>query len=234
MRSVNDKEIKIGAAKYLIRSLIAPMLMAALYFLSAGDTQNQRAWFFFTLFFVFSLLINGILFIKKPVLLYHRSKFKSDAKGWDKWLMPIAVISGFHLQSVIMGFDARFNWSFIDQRYIILGNILFLLSLILSTWAMYVNQHFEAHVRIQKDRKHEVITTGPYAIVRHPGYLAFVLGTLGIPLILGSFYGILVGSIASLLILLRTIKEDNTLKKELEGYTTYTKNVKYRLVPGLW
>jgi len=148
--------------------------------------------------------------------------------------MPIAVLTGFHLQSITMGLDARFSWSFIDQKYIIVGCVLYLFSLLFSTWAMYVNHHFEANVRIQKDRNHQVISTGPYAIIRHPGYLAFIVGSFAIPLIIGSIYGLLNAIVATILILIRTSKEDQTLNLELHGYQQYSKIVSYRIIPGVW
>ena len=90
------------------------------------------------------------------------------------------------------------------------------------------------NVRIQKDRKHRVISNGPYKYVRHPGYIAFIFGTISVPLLIGSSYGILIALVASLLITIRTYMEDKTLQKELHGYTDYAKVVQYKLIPGIW
>ena len=111
---------------------------------------------------------------------------------------------------------------------------MFILGSVLIHWAMLVNRHFESSVRIQKDRGHRVITTGPYRIVRHPGYVGAILFGISTPLIIGSVYGLIPGGIAVILLIIRTSLEDKLLRNELNGYVEYTKRVRYRLVPGLW
>lgn len=234
MNAVDQKTITKVARRYLIRSMIAPVFMGFLYFLSAGNLANTRAWSYYILFFALSLGISIVLFIKNRELLYHRASFKSDAVGWDKWLMPMAVMTGFHVQSIVMGLEARFAEPFINDTALIVGFILYLVSYVISSWAMLVNRHFETNVRIQKDRNHKVITTGPYSVIRHPGYLAFILATFGIPLIIGSHWGFINATVGTVLILIRTYKEDQTLQCELDGYKTYTQSVKWRIFPGAW
>ena len=114
------------------------------------------------------------------------------------------------------------------------GYLLYISSNILLIWAMALNRHFEATVRIQKDRGHKVITSGPYKIIRHPGYLSAILWAIGLPMILGSVYGFIPSAAAIIVIVIRTGLEDRTLLNELEGYTEYSKKVKYRLIPGIW
>ena len=99
---------------------------------------------------------------------------------------------------------------------------------------MCSNPHFESSVRIQKDRNHQVVTTGPYRFVRHPGYAAGVIGISTYGLVLGS--GISYGAIAiaAMLFVWRTAREDALLHRDLEGYAEYAARVKYRLVPGVW
>ena len=234
MDSIDQIRVNQGAVKYMIRAIIAPVFMGILYFLSAGNTDNIRAWIYYTLFFILSVGVNSLLFVKNKELLYHRSKAKSDAVGWDKWLMPIAVLSGFHLQSIVMGLEDRISESSNSTIFMISGITVYLFSYFITTRAMIVNHHFEANVRIQKDRDHQVISTGPYKIVRHPGYLAFILATFSIPLIIGSTYGFVNAIIGSILLIIRTYKEDNTLEKELDGYRDYVSTTRYRLIPGIW
>jgi protein-S-isoprenylcysteine O-methyltransferase Ste14 len=105
----------------------------------------------------------------------------------------------------------------------------------LLTWAMAVNTHFEKTVRIQHDRGHRVIDSGPYRIVRHPGYLGAILGfTLAAPLLLGSWWSFVPAVAAVVCLIIRTSLEDRTLQNELDGYKDYAQNVRYRLLPGLW
>jgi protein-S-isoprenylcysteine O-methyltransferase Ste14 len=99
---------------------------------------------------------------------------------------------------------------------------------------MLVNAHFEVTVRIQTDRHHQVVTTGPYAFVRHPGYVGASLWALGSPLIVGSAWGLIPAGLTVLLLILRTWLEDKTLCAELPGYADYAQRVRSRLLPGLW
>ena len=99
---------------------------------------------------------------------------------------------------------------------------------------MIVNKHFEGFVRIQKDRDHKVITSGPYKIIRHPGYAGMVLTSISMPLLLGSIYAFIPVCISLILLLIRTYKEDETLQAELEGYSEYVQMTKYRLIPFVW
>jgi protein-S-isoprenylcysteine O-methyltransferase Ste14 len=97
-----------------------------------------------------------------------------------------------------------------------------------------VNRHFEPTVRIQTDRGHTVIDTGPYALVRHPGYVAASLLVLGMPLSLGSYWASIPAILSYLLLVVRTALEDRTLQDELPGYKEYARRVRYRLLPGVW
>jgi protein-S-isoprenylcysteine O-methyltransferase Ste14 len=102
------------------------------------------------------------------------------------------------------------------------------------TWAESVNRFFEPTVRIQTDRGHRVIDTGPYALARHPGYVAACLLCLGMPLSLGSFWALIPAVLSCLLLVVRTVMGDRTLRDELTGYEEYTQRVRYRLIPGVW
>ena len=162
-------------------------------------------------------------------------KKKKDTKRWDKIIIPTYVIVEFYVLPVIAGLDVgRFHWSGLGIHFAILGCVLFILGSVLIHWAMLVNRHFEGSVRIQKDRGHRVITTGPYRIVRHPGYVGAILWGISTPLIIGSVYGLIPGGIAVILLIIRTSLEDKLLRSELNGYVEYTKRVRYRLLPGLW
>jgi protein-S-isoprenylcysteine O-methyltransferase Ste14 len=103
-----------------------------------------------------------------------------------------------------------------------------------SIWPVAVNRHFEPGVRIQKDRGQTVVDTGPYAIIRHPGYSSATLLIVGMALMLGSFWALVPAVIAIIGTAVRTLLEERTLRAELPGYTEYTQRVKYRWVPGVW
>ena len=103
-----------------------------------------------------------------------------------------------------------------------------------TTWAQAVNPFFEPAVRIQKERAQQVITSGPYRFVRHPGYAAAIVMFVGIPLALASWWGLLPAGLAIALLVVRTGLEDRLLQAELSGYSDYARRTSHRLVPGIW
>ena len=109
-----------------------------------------------------------------------------------------------------------------------------LVAMAIIAWAQAVNRFFEPGVRIQADRGHTVIDAGPYAVVRHPGYVAACLLFVGIALSLGSLWALIPAAISSSILILRTRWEDRTLRAELVGYEQYTQRVRFRLIPGVW
>ena len=195
-----------------------------------------RVWVYLVVSFIG--MFGGILLVCKanPELINQRGQWKKkeDTKRWDRFLLPAYGIMGFYVLVVIVGLDIRFQWSYLGIDFAIAGIVLFIIGSISIHWAMIVNTHFETTVRIQKDRDQKVITTGPYRIVRHPGYVGAILWAVSTPLIIGSAYGLIPAAIAVLLLVIRTWLEDKTLHSELNGYAEYAKRVKYRLVPWLW
>ena len=134
----------------------------------------------------------------------------------------------------VAGLDARYGWSVTPFGVTLLGFVVFIPAIIFGLWAMAVNSYFSVTVRIQEERKHQVCRSGPYKIVRHPGYVSFIFGVVGIPLILGSWWAFVSAGILILLIIVRTTLEDRTLQKELSGYKEYAASTRYRLVPLVW
>lgn len=116
----------------------------------------------------------------------------------------------------------------------VFGHFLLLIGTGILTWAESVNRFFEPVVRIQTERGHKVIDAGPYAIVRHPGYVAFILVSVSTALCLGSVWALVPAGLASSLLVLRTQWEDQTLQAQLPGYKEYTQRVRSKLIPGVW
>jgi protein-S-isoprenylcysteine O-methyltransferase Ste14 len=173
--------------------------------------------------------------VRNPELVNHRGlwKKKKDTKSWDKIIVPGWGILSY-MTFIVIGLDIRFDGANLGLWSAVVGTALFVFSVAALTSAMLVNKHFESTVRIQTDRNHKVITTGPYKYIRHPGYVGASLWALSAPLIVGSVYGLIPAGIAVLLLIIRTVLEDRTLQRELTGYTEYARQVHYRLVPGLW
>ena len=135
---------------------------------------------------------------------------------------------------IVAGLDARFGWSVMPLVTLIPGLLLYTISAVLGGWALIVNKHFEATARIQKDREHTVITSGPYKLVRHPGYLSALLGVAAVPLVLGSYVAFSCSIVVCFVMAIRTRLEDRMLRQELKGYSDYAEKVRYRLVPFIW
>jgi protein-S-isoprenylcysteine O-methyltransferase Ste14 len=111
---------------------------------------------------------------------------------------------------------------------------MFVFAIPLAFWAMAVNKFFEWTARIQDDRQQYVCTSGPYKIMRHPGYAGLIGSILAYPFILVSWWGFVLSGILAILIVIRTAQEDSMLQNELPGYREYANQVKYRLIPLLW
>jgi len=171
-----------------------------------------------------------------PELLVQRLKIRGEgSKSWDLAMVRVTNLTVMVLIPAVAGLDiGRFLWSSLDVSYAVVGLVLFVFSVVIVNWAMSVNQHFEPSVRIQRDRGHRVVASGPYRIVRHPGYSGGILNTLSIILIIGSLYALLPAGIYVGLMVVRTWLEDRTLQKELDGYSEYAEHTRYRLVPFIW
>jgi protein-S-isoprenylcysteine O-methyltransferase Ste14 len=149
--------------------------------------------------------------------------------------MRTCNLTGLLIVPAVAGLDVgRYRWSSLGIYYAVLGLIMMVVSSVLINWAMIENPYFEPTVRIQEDRGHRVVSTGPYGIVRHPGYLSGILWMSSIPLVIGSLYTFVPVALYSALMILRTHLEDRTLQDELAGYADYAGKVKYRLFPGVW
>ena len=230
-----DKKKAAGITSLLLASVMLTLQMV-IFFISAGNIVGRRPWVFFGASFAHYALSTAVQYKLNPDLLVQRLKRKREgSKLWDEILMRICNLTVLVVVPIMAGLDiGRFHWSRLDVKFAILGFVFLCFSTILLNWAMAVNPHFEPTVRIQNDRGHTVISSGPYKIVRHPGYLAGVFYTLSIPLILGSVFTFIPVGIYILLFIIRTSLEDKTLQKELDGYSEYAKQIKHKLFPGIW
>jgi protein-S-isoprenylcysteine O-methyltransferase Ste14 len=230
---------RLGLDRYGRRGLfiaaISIVIMLVILLASAGTIVWINAWVMAGLYLVLTVVYSVAMIRKNPGLLNERGKFmKKGTKTFDKYFY--AIWRPLSLAALIIaGFDAvRYGWSRLSLALIILGLTLLVLGFALSLWAMSVNSHFEAFVRIQEDRGHQVCTTGPYKLVRHPGYVGAIMTTVGMPLFLGSWWAFLPSTAIVFLFIFRTAMEDRTLTKELPGYKEYTEITRYRLIPLMW
>ncbi len=229
-----NKKLKRSGKKYLSITLIMLVFQAVLLFATAGSFYIFRYWIFIIINLIYTILALRLLYKKNSELLNERGKKKDDIKSWDSYLVKFHNIILILILPLIIGLDFRLNWSYLNYYYMILGYIFYLISNILVLSSMFANTHFETNVRIQTDRNHKVITSFPYNIVRHPGYLGTILWALAIPLILGSLLAYIPSIIAISILIIRTHLEDKTLINELKNYEYYTKKTKYRIFPLIW
>ena len=229
-------EARNAAVKQTMLSTAILGIMMAIFYASAGRTDIPRSWFLFSVAFIYFVASNLALYRYNPGLLIQRLKIRREgSKKWDEVLMRISNLTGVLLMPAVAGLDVgRFRWSSLGLPYAAVGLVSLVVSSVLINWAMIENPYFEPTVRIQDDRGHHVVTTGPYAIIRHPGYLSGILWVASIPLILGSLYAFLPFALYSVLMSLRTYLEDRTLQVELLGYAEYAERVRYRLFPRIW
>lgn len=203
-------------------------------FLSAGDLGWIRGWIFMGVFLALIVSMLGFLSIVNPSVLAARSRVHEGRKHWDTILVGFLRLACVAILVVAALDDGRFHWLPLPWWVSVIGYLLFVFAASLMTWAEAVNKHFEPHVRIQTDRDHKVIDTGPYAIMRHPGYVAIISMMIGIALALGSAWALIPAGLASAILILRTSWEDKTLQAELPGYKEFASRVRYRLLPGVW
>ncbi len=213
------------------------VLVGALLFGVSGQLDWTMAWvYLFVLTMGSSVNIYYVVRVH-PGLVAERMKFtKAEGiKSWDKVLSPIMAFVGPMVVLIVTALDKRNGWSPAYGGVAQWGcMLLVVMGSALSSWAIAHNRFFSSVVRIQKDREHTVIDSGPYRFIRHPGYGGSVLYYIAVPLALGSLWGLLPAALTASVTLIRTELEDRILKSELDGYDDYAKRVRYRLMPGLW
>jgi protein-S-isoprenylcysteine O-methyltransferase Ste14 len=221
----------------LVGTFLGPFVEGAVLFVCAGTVALPRAWFFVAVSLVGMFGQIALVAIRNPELVNHRGQWrqKKDAKRWDKPLVISYGLLAFYATPIVMGLDVgRYGWSSLGAWSTVVGTALFAFGTVVITWAMLVNTHFETIVRIQTDRNHQVTTSGPYAFIRHPGYVGASLWAIAAPLIVGSAVALIPATLAVAVLVVRTSLEDKTLQRELPGYATYATQVPHRLLPGLW
>jgi protein-S-isoprenylcysteine O-methyltransferase Ste14 len=230
----NRKKLTAGITARFIQIGAGLVFLAGILFLSVGNFLWPWAWIFLGIYLV-SILINGLLLLRiHPETVAERGRPK-DMKTWDKIIAGLWSLAQFLLIPLLAGLDYRWGWSSSpDLLSHITGVFLFALGLGLFGWAMVTNSYFSTIVRIQHERSQMVCDQGPYRFVRHPGYVGTILQSVGIPLLLGSYWALIPGAMAILLILIRAALEDHMLQADLPGYADYAQQVRYRILPGIW
>lgn len=234
---MTKRDKPIISAKYWVILAVRTTLFPIAIMWPAGTWQWREAWILIGIWIIFFIVLTIFLLRKDPLLLVERMKspIQKEQKGWDKAIMSLMFIVavGYY---IIPGFDViRFGWSQPFPAWIeITALVVHIPCFIFLGWVMHANTYLSPVVKIAHEREHQVITEGPYAFVRHPMYSAVIILVVAFPIALGSRFGLIPALLIVLLLVIRTIFEDNTLHTELSGYPEYAGATHYRLIPGIW
>jgi protein-S-isoprenylcysteine O-methyltransferase Ste14 len=227
---------KAGALNW-IKLILTYLLMPLVLLIIGRDLAWWQGWVYSALFLVIGIGSRALAEKKHPGIMAERGKFGKDqnVKRWDKVLAPLMAISLSFPLFIVAGLDHHFGWSPEFPVWLnILGLIMITFGYVFASWAIIENRFFSSVTRIQKERGHAVCDSGPYRIVRHPGYAGNMLALPGIVLALSSVWTIIPVIAALIIALIRTTLEDKTLQEELPGYRDYARRVGYRLIPGIF
>lgn len=226
---VDRKRRLVAAAAQLVVLFVIPL------FGGAGTLAWRAAWVFLGLFFGFVAALTAWLFRHDPALLDERlTPVRADQKLWDKVLMG-GMLGLFVSWLALMGVDARrFRWSRVPLWLRVVGALLLVASFAGLFATFQANTYLAPTVRVQRDRGQTVVSSGPYALVRHPMYAAVVVLVSGTALLLGSWWGLAAGGVVVGGIARRAVLEERVLADELPGYADYLARVRYRFLPLLW
>ncbi len=235
--AVDPKIAQAASPRQWISLVVMYLFIPLVLLVCGGDFGWWPAWGYSLL--IVAVGLGGRIWAEwwRPGLLAERQNMKKvqNAKSWDKVLAPLMALSVSFPMVIVAGLDHRFGWSPVFPLWlIVLGFLLISFGYAFATWALTENRFFSSVVRIQVDRGHAVCDSGPYRIVRHPGYAGNILPLLGIVLALSSMWTLIPAAVALIITGIRTVLEDQTLQDELPGYREYARRVRYRLIPGIY
>jgi protein-S-isoprenylcysteine O-methyltransferase Ste14 len=219
-----------------LRSVIAVgIILVSGLFLAAGQLRWPMGWAYVLVFAASQFLLLLLVIRDNPQLAAERAQTQtSELAPWDQPLAGIVGLFGPLATLVVAGLDQRFSWSRVPANLQMLALGFAALGALFTVWAMASNRFFYGRVRIERERGHSVASSGPYQLVRHPGYLGAIITNGFTPLMLDSWWATFPALLTVLVTVLRTSLEDRTLLQELEGYREYAQRVRYRLLPGVW
>lgn len=222
-------------SKLLTQILLWFAITAALLFIPAGTLHWPSAWAYLVLWLITGTWSGLVLAKENPDILRERMRplRQQSQKGWDRPIL-VTILAGWVALHVVAGLDFRYGLSFVPLWLSVVGALGFVLATYVFHIVMLENSYASPLVKVDAERGHKVVSTGPYAWVRHPMYSGAIPYFIGAPLLLGSWYALAVGILLIGVLALRATWEEQVLMTELAGYADYAQRVRYRLVPGVW
>jgi protein-S-isoprenylcysteine O-methyltransferase Ste14 len=213
------------------------LLIPLVLLVCGGDFSWWQGWVYSVLIFLAGIVGRFLAEKRHPGIMAERTNMEKarTAKPWDKVLAPLMAISFSFPLVIVAGLDHRYGWTSLFPVWLnILGLVLIALGYVFASWALIENRFFSSTVHLQMDRGHTVCDTGPYRVLRHPGYAGNVLALAGIIMALDTLWTLIPALAALIITMIRTALEDRTLQEELPGYQDYARRVRYRLFPGIY
>jgi len=223
-----DKRMPIAKILLIIPAML--LVFGLLFFPPAGTINYWQAWVYIIIIMTVTTAMTLYLYKNDPALLERRLKFREKKKR-QKWIITSSY-PVFILVFILPGFDQRFGWSNLPSAISIAADLLLLLSYGLIFLVYRENSYTSRVVEVSEGQK--IISTGPYAVVRHPMYSGMIMMYLLSPLALGSWVAAIPAPILVAVLILRLLDEEKTLAAELYGYHEYMQKVRCRLIPGIW
>ena len=231
-----ESEVKLGwrdVARFVVFAVATPLVL----FLGAGSFKWPMAWVYLVLHVSVVIGSRLLVYRRNPALLAERGRslHAEDAAPGDRFLSLFVGLLGSLLVWLVAGLDRRFGWSPpVAVGWQVAALAVVTAGYLLGTWAMVVNAFFSAVIRIQAERGQTVVRSGPYRFVRHPAYAGGLWSALAMPVMFGSYWAFIPAGATVLALIVRTSVEDRLLQQALPGYRDYTRETRYRLLPGIW
>ena len=230
MRGNNTSNNRQLLIKVLMRFVLAIIVLGLIFFLPAGSIKFWEAWAYMGILFIPMIFVGIYLLKNDPELLERRMKMKEKEEP-QKVFIKLSLLV-FFIAFIIPGFDYRFEWSNVPFIVIIIADLFNFIGYLLFFLVLKENTYASRIIEVEKGQK--VITTGPYAIIRHPMYLAVLVMYILSPLALGSYWAVLAVLPLPILVIFRIKNEEKVLVDKVPGYSEYIQKVKYRLIPYIW
>lgn len=230
---MNDRALPLLV---LIPMLFFIVVVPCLPLLISGRWDWWEGWTYAIIAILGFAISRALAARQHPDLLAERARFlrNENPEPWDRLLAPLVAL-GSGLLPLVAGLDARFGWS---PRFSLPAKIVALVIIlggyVVASYALVANRYFSGMVRMQDDRGHRVVSSGPYHWIRHPGYAGAIVTYLATPVLLDALWAYVPAVSLTIVVLIRTALEDRTLQERLEGYRDYAGKVRYRLLPGVW